>query len=84
VKRIGLLNGLHFGIQLVIIPDNPNTSIDASLNLDCTKAEHCQSCSVGSIEVLWTGERLSHVLDNIDTLLSQEGNDGSDVKLDTE
>ena len=80
---IGVLDGLHSVVKIVIVTDNTDASVDAGLDLDGSKAEHGQGCS-GSAVALGSFERLSHILQNIDVMLLQEGHNGLDIVLDTE
>jgi len=77
-QGIFFLDDSHLIVELYIVSYNTDTSIDTSLNLDCTKAEHCQSWA-RMTGVFWTSKWLSHILKNVNVTLLQEGHNWGDI-----
>lgn len=82
-EGIFVLNGLHLVVELVVVPDNGDASVDAGLDFDGAETEQGHG-RTGVAVVLGTSEGLSGVLNDVDIALLQEGHDWGDIEGHTE
>lgn len=82
-ERVVILDGFHLAVQFIIVADDTDAAVHASLNLDRAKAEHRESGALSPVEVK-ACKGLSHVLENVDAALLKEGQDGCDVVANAE
>ena len=68
-QRVCILYDFHIRLQLIVVPDDADTSVDACLNLDRAEAEHGHSGAIGSVEALKPGKRLCHIFNDVNFVL---------------